>query len=928
MAPNIILLSGGPGLFQRGDVEHDLSWANYVTPPLLLTQTDDLNKKFMGENEVWWLVYRPAYEARWTDDLVRNKSETDRVKAMGFADYVDLLRSRATSRGWNLRFLHDAAYLWRLLATFQEPIRRFIYWGHARDDLWLTLGHVSTTPTRPDEDAVVKVSDIATAVAADSGLPWRFRFADAGNKHQFIGCNTTAFAREWSSTMGVWAQGVTGKVDFSAIHGSGGVPSLVDKATITSFEKGTEKSSGSTWGGRGAPAAARRRIFIDAGHGGHAEAGRSTAFGARGAMGTLEKDITLDIARRVVARLGGDAHLVRDSDVNIPLGARAEHAARNDADVFVSIHANSGDPARSGPETFVHPQAGPGSRRLAAGIHAALERLAPRLGGGRGSREERMAVLDPRLLGSSASACLIEVDYLSNPLSEQRLRDVVHRDAMSQAIAGAIAEHLEGGARLGDRGRAPARHLARRVGGGGAKRALVVGINDYSLAGWNSLRNCVNDANAMETLLGGLGFQVVKLTDRDAARARILRELRAQLDASRAGDVLCFYYSGHGSTEPDPQPGVPNHWAQSLAVADGGKILDRDLADLIGTAADGLNLTIILDSCHSGGMGESVGVPETIRGLPLPAELTALEGQSLSITPIGVVDPQFSQAASVHNARLMCEARPNTTTVPHAKATLFTAVDYNELASDGPGLANGLYTAALRKVLERGFSGMSNEVVQRSVVEEVEAIKSASGLGADWQNAMLRAQGSRMDDAFLEGYTQSEYGLALGGREASAARARVLDAGYSRGLGSEVDGACDACGAALAGSGFPEAQQARLRAMMSKVRDAGVDDRYVNGFDSLLRTLGPRLTDDQLAALLDQNHVRADLVKAAADAGNVVTHLDLLDQRMLKGIAWLNEKMHTQGATLAQALLQIKDWVADRQRDQNSVYWCYGEGQG
>ena len=89
-------------------------------------------------------------------------------------------------------------------------------------------------------------------------------------------------------------------------------------------------------------------------------------------------------------------------------------------------------------------------------------------------------------------------------------------------------------------------------------------------------------------------------------------------DASRAGDVVCFYYSGHGATEPDPQPGLANHWAQCLAMADGNKILDRDLADAVGSVADGLNLTIILDSCHSGGMGEAVGVPETIKGLPLP----------------------------------------------------------------------------------------------------------------------------------------------------------------------------------------------------------------------------------------------------------------------------------------------------------------------
>jgi hypothetical protein len=36
---NLVLVSGGPGLYDDRDVEHDKSWANYVTPPLLLSDT-------------------------------------------------------------------------------------------------------------------------------------------------------------------------------------------------------------------------------------------------------------------------------------------------------------------------------------------------------------------------------------------------------------------------------------------------------------------------------------------------------------------------------------------------------------------------------------------------------------------------------------------------------------------------------------------------------------------------------------------------------------------------------------------------------------------------------------------------------------------------------------------------------------------------
>jgi N-acetylmuramoyl-L-alanine amidase/V8-like Glu-specific endopeptidase len=187
------------------------------------------------------------------------------------------------------------------------------------------------------------------------------------------------------------------------------------------------------------------RVIIDAGHGGSTRAGSSSAFGSRGPSGTIEKDVTLDIARHVVQRLGNAATLTRSNDTNLTLGARAARAAQGGAGVFVSIHANSGPPDAAGPETFVHPQAGAGSHRLADGVQRALERLRGRYGGVPEPRTGPMAVLDPRAVGRNTAACLVEVDYLSNPRSEQRLRDPAHRAAIGAAIAQAIDEHLARG---------------------------------------------------------------------------------------------------------------------------------------------------------------------------------------------------------------------------------------------------------------------------------------------------------------------------------------------------------------------------------------------------------------------------------------------------------------------------------------------------
>lgn len=80
-----------------------------------------------------------------------------------------------------------------------------------------------------------------------------------------------------------------------------------------------------------------RKIVIDAGHGGKDP-------GALGRSGLREKDVVLDIARRVVKYLEGkgkEGILTRSTDLFISLEQRAEIANKNNADLFVSIHANA-----------------------------------------------------------------------------------------------------------------------------------------------------------------------------------------------------------------------------------------------------------------------------------------------------------------------------------------------------------------------------------------------------------------------------------------------------------------------------------------------------------------------------------------------------------------------------------------------------------
>lgn len=80
-----------------------------------------------------------------------------------------------------------------------------------------------------------------------------------------------------------------------------------------------------------------KQILIDPGHGGEDS-------GARGRLGTKEKDITLDIALKLRDRLerypGYHIQMTREKDITLSLNHRIDIAKACKADLFISIHIN------------------------------------------------------------------------------------------------------------------------------------------------------------------------------------------------------------------------------------------------------------------------------------------------------------------------------------------------------------------------------------------------------------------------------------------------------------------------------------------------------------------------------------------------------------------------------------------------------------
>jgi N-acetylmuramoyl-L-alanine amidase len=219
-------------------------------------------------------------------------------------------------------------------------------------------------------------------------------------------------------------------------------------------------------------------VTLDPGHGGEDP-------GAVGKGGTYEKEVTLEVARRLKARIDSETNmravLTRDSDFFVPLGTRVQKARRVHSDLFVSIHADAWiKPDARGSSVFVLSERGASSS--AARWLAQKENEADLIGG------VNLDVKDPFLartlldlsqtatindslklgkyvLGELGSintlhkaqveqagfavlkapdipSILVETAFISNPEEERRLNDARYQDKLADAIVRGIRQYF------------------------------------------------------------------------------------------------------------------------------------------------------------------------------------------------------------------------------------------------------------------------------------------------------------------------------------------------------------------------------------------------------------------------------------------------------------------------------------------------------
>jgi hypothetical protein len=267
-----------------------------------------------------------------------------------------------------------------------------------------------------------------------------------------------------------------------------------------------------------------------------------------------------------------------------------------------------------------------------------------------------------------------------------------------------------------------------------AKKALLVGINRYPDPE-NTLHGCLNDVRQVEALIHGhFGFPgngaIRRLTDARATTAAIVSGLHWLVDSASAGDVLVFHYSGHGSQVPDTHGDEADGLDEIICPYDldwDDPFTDDDLQAIVGRIPSGVNLTVILDSCHSGtGLRDGGSAGPRVRGRYMPP-------------PAGLHAPARDRLAARFGAR-----------AAETGALLIAGCRSDQSSADAD--IAGEFHGALTYFLCQAIADLRYEGTYRAVVERTGTLLEQNGYD---QTPQLEGDARLFSRRFLEPYALS-----------------------------------------------------------------------------------------------------------------------------------------------------------------------------
>jgi hypothetical protein len=233
--------------------------------------------------------------------------------------------------------------------------------------------------------------------------------------------------------------------------------------------------------------------------------------------------------------------------------------------------------------------------------------------------------------------------------------------------------------------------------------SLHIGLNMVDpdhYDGWDgALAACEADANDMESLAQGRGFETTKLLTADAKADAVTNAIESAASELEPGDIFFISYSGHGGQVADTNDEKETDSSDETWLAYDRQIVDDELFALWTRFEPGVRILVLSDSCHSGTVNKGITalVPDPVA----TAEEAAKQKPRFRALPRDKMVATYGQNVKLYDGiQAALPSSKSSQADIGGRVLLISGCQDDQLSRDG--IKNGAFTSRLLKVWADG----------------------------------------------------------------------------------------------------------------------------------------------------------------------------------------------------------------------------------
>jgi len=260
----------------------------------------------------------------------------------------------------------------------------------------------------------------------------------------------------------------------------------------------------------------------------------------------------------------------------------------------------------------------------------------------------------------------------------------------------------------------------------------------------------------IETLLRTrYGFEdITLLLDNDATTANMRAALNKLVDSAVPGDVLFFHYSGHGSqvfNQRDDDDIEPDGLDEIICPVDldwKDKIIrDDELREIFDRVPNGVNLTVFLDCCNSGGGMDHLNQYQSLA----PGEKAVDAPPRSADDGSRYLPPPMEMIMEAEERQLEFTPRGLTRNIDHS-GLMISGCQSNQTSADA--YIDGEYRGAATYYLNKTLGTIGYDATYLALIDKMNKDIAAAGFT---QRPELNGPERLFDQWFLGDHTNLEF---------------------------------------------------------------------------------------------------------------------------------------------------------------------------